>query len=49
MIPLHVSNIELSFDLRIDGEQGGNPTDGFPLVNAPPDDPGDDVVDQEGH
>ena len=36
-------------DLREDREQWSNPGDGFTLVNAPPDKPGDQVFEQEGH
>ena len=36
-------------NLRVNREEGSNPADGFPLVDAPPDGPGGQVVDQEGH
>ena len=35
--------------LRIDRKQDSDPADGFSFVDAPPDDPGDQVVDQERH
>ena len=45
----HMSILVVSSDLRVDREKGSNPGDSFPLVDAPPDEPGGEVVDQEGH